>query len=1162
MNVKIFNIFVIILICGLIVFAVFNSPQIIEISKSNNILKFLAAGTEGSCGNGILEEELGERCDDGNLISGDGCDASCEIENVKVLELLFNEGSGTILNDSSGFENNLNIVGAEWIKLPTNKWALKFKEGDHGYCNYSSSLDISGTDAKLTLETWVNISENNSTIWMGNGMGAIWGGYDLYFYQPINRVAGFLDGKVDEEETGWKALAYTYNTNTIEKNHWYHVVYTYDGQYGRIYLNGNFGSQSREWTGGIFSSDAGFQIRKGFLGMFGKISVYNYVLSENEIKNIYDTELSSYQSTSSATTYVYPAITDQKILPDTIISNQYISNNISIDGSPGEYRSASFVITPYSDISSMTVTASNLTGSNNTINSNSVNIRVVKTWYQAGGTIYVQDNKQKILTPELLLKDDSLIKVENQENYLKLTTGEYVWISEISEKTKQIIPVNDMPVKDSDSLLPVNISSGTNKQFWITLKIPENTPAGTYNGTINLNTPQGQIGSLNIQVKVHPIQLLEPNIEHSIYYRGLLNSDWPQGSISSEIKSETQMRAELKNMFDHGVLNPSIYQGGSLLGKVVDMRKSIGINGPIYWLNINYTVWGTNPETIKKGAEALLEKYGINELYIYGKDEAIPTDIDKIQIEAVKEGGVKVFNAQNKSQELFADVYNTMISSMSLSKSLADKVHSYGNKIYSYGNPQVGLERPEIYRRNYGLALWQNDYDGSMNYAYQAMFGSVWNDFDGIDYRDHNFTYPTIDGVIDTIQWEGFREGVNDMRYLATLLNTIKNAKAGGKDTSLAENWLANLKNLDLIASNLDDVRSNMINHILTLQEGIQNQAPEQCSNECSESGIKKCYDATRLQTCGSYDTDPCLEWSAPQTCQGSTSCGYGTCTDLQKPTWSCKDGKCVYTCNTDSSCKKVVTYVQNYKKACYDNDIYWFDSKNVKQSIFKDCGNDICSKGECIPSNSIEYCQGDTHCGDNICNCQEDTLTCSEDCEPTNLAVVLYANDKNIQEWRNEAILKSEEEIEFMLIVKNNTSRDVDNIVVKTDLPEEIAYSGDLIVNNISFDGNIVSGINIGFIPANSEKRITFKGKVLSGVSVNTNIQLKATVATEDASVYNLMPININQSKSFLKTLGDKVVEHPIWAIMFVVIVSILSLIGLYFVYMKFGTQTDNFNE
>jgi len=36
--------------------------------------------------------------------------------------------------------------------------------------------------------------------------------------------------------------------------------------------------------------------------------------------------------------------------------------------------------------------------------------------------------------------------------------------------------------------------------------------------------------------------------------------------------------------------------------------------------------------------------------------------------------------------------------------------------------------------------------------------------------------------------------GVDDARYLTTLLKAIANAKAAGKDTSAAETWLAGLK--------------------------------------------------------------------------------------------------------------------------------------------------------------------------------------------------------------------------------------------------------------------------------------------------------------------------------------------------------------------------------
>jgi hypothetical protein len=100
----------------------------------------------------------------------------------------------------------------------------------------------------------------------------------------------------------------------------------------------------------------------------------------------------------------------------------------------------------------------------------------------------------------------------------------------------------------------------------------------------------------------------------------------------------------------------------------------------------------------------------------------------------------------------------------------ATEWHLKGQKIFSYANPQVGVENPELYRKNYGFALWNAGYDGAMNYAYQHGYGQIWNDFDNRRNRDHVFAYPTSDGVIDTLQWEGWREGVDDTRYLATLI--------------------------------------------------------------------------------------------------------------------------------------------------------------------------------------------------------------------------------------------------------------------------------------------------------------------------------------------------------------------------------------------------------
>jgi hypothetical protein len=128
-----------------------------------------------------------------------------------------------------------------------------------------------------------------------------------------------------------------------------------------------------------------------------------------------------------------------------------------------------------------------------------------------------------------------------------------------------------------------------------------------------------------------------------------------------------------------------------------------------------------------------------------------------------------------------------------------------------------GGELPNTYRRNYGLLLWQKDYDGALA-IYQWKSGSIWNDFDDpYNWKGHTFAYPTVNGVVDTTEWEGWREAKDDTRYLATLLDAIGRAKAQGRDTAAAEAWVATLKSASLTSLDLSTVRSEMVAHIKSL---------------------------------------------------------------------------------------------------------------------------------------------------------------------------------------------------------------------------------------------------------------------------------------------------------------------------------------------------------
>lgn len=541
--------------------------------------------------------------------------------------------------------------------------------------------------------------------------------------------------------------------------------------------------------------------------------------NDKSIKQINVTELSQF-----LTIYDVPAITDEKILPSSSISTSYISNTISVTASPGEFEPASFVIQPKMDIKSLKLTATNLTGQNGSISSSNIDIRVVKCWYQAG--LDVGDTQNKTLTPELLLKDDSLVKIKGNDNYIKLN-GRYVKISDPNGiQGVPVTPTTDQfPVEDAETLQPIDLHKSENKQFWITIKVPNKAKPGSYTGKIFLKPLIGPIAEIELDVNVLPISLRQPYLIYGLDYRGSLeNGTVP--TISSDYKNEEQFRAEMKDLFDHGVENPTVFYQDSL-EKVLQIRNETGMNNKtLYYLGIEITDYGNDLTALKKAVidlKNLARPYGITEVYIYGKDEeSLDNSENRAQINTVHKAGGKVMNAQSSLlADQVVDALDLAEVPNDLDIKLAERYHGYHHKIVNYNNPQAGVEQPETYRRNYGLLLWQNNYDGAIDYAYQANYSNIWDDFDDAEseYRDHVFAYPTVNGVIDTIEWEGWREGVDDIRYLTTLLESIKKAKSEGKDTSNVEKWIVDLKNSNLTEQDLGAIRTTMVKYILSLND-------------------------------------------------------------------------------------------------------------------------------------------------------------------------------------------------------------------------------------------------------------------------------------------------------------------------------------------------------
>lgn len=576
--------------------------------------------------------------------------------------------------------------------------------------------------------------------------------------------------------------------------------------------------------------------------------------------------------------YSTPAITNVPVLPWTDIPVQP-SNVMKMRACRGEYEPVSFVAYPIENDLTIEATATDLEGPEGTIGSASVDIRAVKCWYQAGsGEGYSQppkyvedvgekdimilentpvDEGRRVLTPELLLKDDDLIRTEKwfRQNFVKLQypggMKRWLWISAprvvfpdgrtvepwvMSPETvgrQEDVSVENLPIRDARSLQPVSIPKRTSKQFWITVHVPGDARPGEYAGSIELRSRGTLLESMRLKVEVLPFDLESNPLESSIYlhffgskgFIGMSLDEKGEGTVGPDIRSIKQYRAEMMNLLVHGVDNPTESVPLEQLELALKIRQEVGMDNAVLY----HTYEGLGGSTTKpvdverlRKVIALTKKYGYKEVYFYGVDEAQGERLkaSRPQFDRIHQAGGKVFAAGlasslgGDSLKVVGDLQDLIIMSYTPRKEDSQQWHSKGHKIMSYANPQSGFEKPDTYRRNYGLVLDSAGYDGGMTFSYY-WFG--WNDFNTWPpYRDHNFVYPTVDGVIDTVQWEGYREGIDDLRYLATLRKAMARAVTAGADKQVASAQRY-LETLDVNHADLCVVRNEMAGWIVEL---------------------------------------------------------------------------------------------------------------------------------------------------------------------------------------------------------------------------------------------------------------------------------------------------------------------------------------------------------
>ena len=208
----------------------------------------------------------------------------------------FEEGSGTIANDSSGNGNNGTLNGPIWT-TGKNGGGLSFD----GINDYVSVPRINNDEVSICAWFYKNINDITSADaifggWRWNTNTQLREGFDLRFYQLAPDTLEFIV----ETQNG----SGTRTEKTIRRNlgtsvgAWYHVAGTYYKATGeqKLYVNGLLVSTRIHPAGNTivpltFYSDMRVghsRVNNGYFnGIIDDVRLYNRALSDQEVMNLY-----------------------------------------------------------------------------------------------------------------------------------------------------------------------------------------------------------------------------------------------------------------------------------------------------------------------------------------------------------------------------------------------------------------------------------------------------------------------------------------------------------------------------------------------------------------------------------------------------------------------------------------------------------------------------------------------------------------------------------------------------------------------------------------------------------------------------------------------------------------------------------------------------------
>jgi hypothetical protein len=527
-----------------------------------------------------------------------------------------------------------------------------------------------------------------------------------------------------------------------------------------------------------------------------------------------------------------------------------------------EFEPASFQLFSLRDRQQVTFAIPDLKSEKGEVlSADKLDLKVVKIWYQNGNRwhSYMQDIDMR-LVPELLLNDENLIRVDTKEeaNYARIQSTEgdrYEWISAPAElfRSRELIVGRQgfnylqEGFADAKTLQPVVLEANQFKQFFLTVRAEKGQVPGLYSGVIGVLENGKKILDIPISVRVLPFQLPLPKVwqdpERPFISSMIISITLPDLMVRSGYEIEREEYEELQrkilvNLLDHSMYYPSFGRGAPdkfLPVREIELMKELGFptkpvfvpNGGIPFVNGNRLSFDrlmTIKQIAKEMSEYYMEHLGHNDLLIsYGDEQGTTFFVANREFYPYfLEYGIGVGQHAHSPRAFSKAGYAMGYVGKSGLPNDIEEIRRWrvfdDVEVSWYAVLHTGVENPVLTRRQEGLLSYLSGI--TMNYNYRFSYGS-WNDWVSDVYRSFVMAYLTRDGLVDTLQWEGYREAIDDIRYATVLQQEVRDALASDNfarqlQARKVQQYLAQL---DAVSMDLNTVRMEMIAYILTLQQ-------------------------------------------------------------------------------------------------------------------------------------------------------------------------------------------------------------------------------------------------------------------------------------------------------------------------------------------------------